>query len=259
MILARSVTRGYPHAASATAMTWLHENTDWDVGYIIKPYCVAVGRSEAVREALEKDADGLFMWDDDVTFPGERVREMPDAGKDIVAGLVPTWKFGTFHWNCYDLTEEGRWYSQHQFGTRYQEVWGVGAACLYLSRRVLEAADAYPLFEFDTDDIGCVNLFGGEDINFCKKMHRIDIPVHVDSACVCEHIHAVDMTRTMLEADRYADSDTHSRLTRSIAADLGESQRLLPVSEGYRRRRWARRDGYDAQEQVSSRPVPVPS
>lgn len=224
---------------------------EWDVQFHINRFAVDVARCECVAEAREQASDFLIMVDDDV-IGGEDVLRLPEHNAPVVSGLVPSWKLGRFHWATYDLTEDNIYQSiSHDrlaLGTGLRQVYAVGGALLCIRKDVLDMKEADPLFSLDRNADGTMNLFGGEDIMFCRKMHEYNIPVYVDPNILGEHIAPVEMALTMYGADRDggkrdAGVDAQSRMSYQLVADVGEMPFSLPVSDSYRRLQQERQQG----------------
>jgi hypothetical protein len=221
---------------------------EWDISEKVNRFAVDVARCECVVEAREKGVDFLIMVDDDV-MSDERSFTLPNHDVPVVTGLVPTWRMGKFHWATYDLLENGSFVSiahtalRLAKGQALKQVYACGAALLCIRSDVFGDTDMDPLFSLSRHRDGTMELFGGEDIMFCRRMHEHDIPVYLDPTVLGEHISAVDMAATIYSADKEAaraGADTHSRMSFSIVVDAGELPFNLPVSESYRcmRKEW---------------------
>jgi len=233
------VTRGHPIAAAGGHQRYIAQRRpDWDVKTLMQPYCVAVARNTAVKQAREGGYDFLYMIDDDV-IPNSNVVNLVEHNLPVVGGVVPCWKEGTFFWNAFDLEEDGTWHSVGDFVEKgCQVVYGVGTAIMCI--RMKDIAGIAAPFNFMLTPEGTVPYFGGEDIAFCRRCHAKDIPIAIDPTVVGEHCTELELAATM----NYARTHTDYRGTSVISVDTRKHQVSLEVGRDYRGSRWGqRRDG----------------
>lgn len=240
-VMVRCPTRGSLTVGTSAFLRMIQKKRPgWDVREYVCKFAIDVGRSECVAEAKRQEADFLLMVDDDVRSD-ERALTLPEHNVPIVAGMVPTWKLGHFHWAAYDLDNQGVLSSiPHTIHRGLQQVYAVGSALLCIRKDVLSLspADIGPLFSFDKNGDGTMKPLGGEDINFCRKMHTLNIPVYCDTSVLGEHFGAVDMATTMYAADRgesIEGSNPVSRMSFGLVVDTGKLPVSLPRSTSYRR------------------------
>jgi hypothetical protein len=233
-VMLRVPTRGHPHVASAAALSWLQKNTDWDADWHQNKFCVALARNEIVAEARKKQPDFLIMFDDDVA-PPHSVLELPKRNKPVIVGPVLTWKFGRFFFTCHELNEDEEFLSIDKFLPEPMEIYAAGAALMCIRKDVFNLEG--PLFELRLNPDGTLLPFGGEDINFCCKMQERGVPIYADSACMAEHLTEVESLKTVNEANRYASSDSYSRMSSCFVVNTRELPFDLPKDAYMRRRR----------------------
>jgi len=183
---------------------------------IVPGYPVDRVRNLISKRFLESDAEYLLMIDDDVVPPAG-VLDMARHGKDVVAGLcyafIPQ---RGYYAAAYTPPGEGGRYGRVGIGREIEgrgllEIGLAGSACLMVHRRVLERLDP-PYFRTELDDEGTY-IADSEDFSFCRRAREAGFSLWLDTAQVCSHFKALDMSRSVQWAQEYAE--------RQRIADLG--------------------------------------
>lgn len=193
-------------------MQWIRDQRpDWDVATWRNGYSVEVARNEIVKEAHDKGVDYLIMLDDDVVA-SESVLELPDKGKDIVAGISFCWNQGSIFWNAFVVDEKMGLYrsvTDSDFAPDFglKPVYAVGTAIMCLSRKVIDDPRMRPHFQFKLDEWGTLDTFGGEDVQFCAKARRLGYEVWVDPRTQGEHWRAFGLKQTLIRFAAVKDSE----------------------------------------------------
>ena len=141
-------------------------------------------RNKVHNEFLDaKQYDWLFMLDSDVICPPHTVERLLARQLPIVAGYYVS--KSPLKENCpvvYDFLKEDNgffeWTHRAKPGEGLEKVGGVGMGCVMMSREVAEKLGRDPY-----------NMnHGGEDLEMCKKLMELDIPLYVDWNINCSHL-----------------------------------------------------------------------
>ena len=217
------------------------------MGYTCYPYNVAVARNEAFKEARDAFADFLIMIDDDVV-PDKNIVTLPEHDLPVLSGLVPMSKNGLICFNAFDLSAEGIYSSLPGAGEGIRQVYAVGSALICLRMDVLRHMKAP--FNFELDEDGLVDVYGGEDLAFVYKCHAQDIPIYVDTDYVAEHYSKLELGSALVRGNP-------NRTGPSVCAfDASEHLGNLPIGQGYHR---LRRERKSAALRASVHGEPVPA
>ena len=169
-----------------------------------------VARNEIIAQ-LEKD--WLFLMDADQSFAPETLRKLMSWDLPIVSGLYFK-SPGVPYAHCYQYafqtgktptTEDAHYYAPivgpiNNFLMKHKdklvgergafilpstkedliECDGIGAGCILVHRRVLDAIEP-PWFQYNPD------TFIGEDFYFCRKVQAAGFKIFVDPGVVCGH------------------------------------------------------------------------
>jgi hypothetical protein len=133
----------------------------------------------------------MFL-DDDVIPPGDAFYRLARHGLDIVSGLY----YRRHEPVCpvamtIDSQGQPQWVTSWNPPNSLVEVDLVGAGCLIIHRRVLEAMPK-PWFEWEigkeTSTSPKTRNAMSEDFTFCLHAKRAGFKVHLDTSIRCEHI-----------------------------------------------------------------------
>jgi len=131
----------------------------------------------------ETKSDYLMMLDSDILFPPKLVERLMAHKLPIVGGWYKNKKDENHHPCVYDFNYEGEdgvlhWKRKKAPGTGIEKVDGMGAGCWLMRRDVAEKLGEEPY-----------NMHaGGEDLVLSRKLHDLNIPLHVDWSLNLAHI-----------------------------------------------------------------------
>lgn len=141
-----------------------------------------VGARNAVIEgALERDCDGVFWCDDDVTLPPEAISMLVATGEDFVCGVYCQ-RSGNMWPLIARLDPKGE--KKFQWCAEFPKdvlapMDGCGFGCVYTSKKLLQAVG---LGGFDNKD-GC-----SEDLSFALRAKEAGFQLWVLTAVLCGHL-----------------------------------------------------------------------
>lgn len=162
-------------------------------------------RNDAVRGFLATGCEWLFFLDSDMTFAPDALDELlavADAETHPVVGGV-TVSFDprsrVVRPTMYVLADDGVTLRPVAAWTpgKVVRVSATGAACLLIHRSVLETVAAagfsveFPWFDLGRD--GRPNGTG-EDIEFCRRLRALDIPIHVHTGVPFGHLKVIELS-----------------------------------------------------------------
>ncbi len=158
---------------------------------------IAKNRNNLVRSFLASKCDWMWMVDDDMVIPTESLSmlmEVADVEKvPVVSGLafaddrgVPFSTIMVKHPSVDGYIRAGSWPP-----SAVQPVDATGAACLLVHRWVLEKM-GQRFFEYKPSqwfmDQTVNGKDKGEDVVFCERLAKMDIPIHVHTGVKLGHV-----------------------------------------------------------------------
>jgi len=163
---------------------WIRES-DYDVIQIFKQVKPTVSnRNLIVKDFLESDADYLLTIDSD-TVPTSNPLKMIEYDKDIVGGVYPAWKETSYVWLAVRRGDDGEFQQLPKKDREgLVEVDGLGAGCMLIKRKVLEAIKT-PFLDKINEEIG--NRALGHDLYFCERAKKAGFKVYADWGTMCDH------------------------------------------------------------------------
>jgi len=146
---------------------------------------ISDNRNKITAEALASGADWVLYLDDDHVLQTDTLKKLLDADKDVISAHYvrrqpPFWPVimdqelenGSFTWKELDIAERG-----------IQSVAAVGAGCLLVKRKVLEAIPP-PYWT-----LGQIHPSSwGDDLHWCSRVKKAGFEIHVDLENVLPHI-----------------------------------------------------------------------
>lgn len=154
------------------------------------PYDVM--RNAACSDALSAGFQWVLFLDDDVIPPGDVFSRLLRHGQDVVSGLY----YRRQEPICpvamkLDDKGQAQWVTNWSPPDSLLEVDLVGAGCLLIHRRVLEAMPR-PWFEWEIGKSEPAIPRGrgamSEDFTFCMNAKRAGFKIHLDTSIRCEHV-----------------------------------------------------------------------
>lgn len=162
-------------------------------------------RNDIVQRFLDETSLGwLFLLDSDMTFAPDALDALLAAAhvteRPVVGGITVSWDPPTrrIFPTMYRRDDDGvlrpvlGWVPGGLL-----PVDATGAACLLIHRSVLEALrDAPNSLEFPWFDLGRNGEYGGtgEDLEFCRRVRALDIPIHVHTGVPFGHLKTIELS-----------------------------------------------------------------
>lgn len=171
----------------------------------------------------ETEADWLLFLDADMVFEPDLLDRLVEAADPLERPVVSGLYFGrsedgTPFPQMYALVEAAERPGE-VISARFEdypkglvEVFGAGAGCMLIHRRVLElmrerAAD--PVFPWFQETSAINGRYTSEDLTFCHRVRELGLPVYVDTRIVCGHSKDLVIDEALFEAVRaYRDRPT---------------------------------------------------
>lgn len=147
-------------------------------------------RNEFVSDFLKGNYDYLFMNDDDTLLPPLALDRLLARELDVVSGLYFRRMLPIEPVAFVDDPTAGDTGIRciKEYGTGLMPVDYVGAGCLMISRKVLEAIE-YPWFFWARNDPRVPKKDQiSEDLYFCKKVREAGFQIHLDASIRCLHV-----------------------------------------------------------------------
>lgn len=175
----------------------------WCVFDYVRGYDVASARNMIAVQAQRECADYVFMVDNDVTLPGDALRNLLEIPVDVCLGFYAHRdgdnvyrgrtcicklydEHGNKHFN-YPLESEytdAEVRALRECGVKRELVHGGGMGCALIKTDVFLKID-YPWYSWTHYTNGyCL----GEDLNFCERCRTAGIPIYADPRVTCGHL-----------------------------------------------------------------------
>jgi len=151
---------------------------------------ISYARNMAVKEFLaDKQNTHLLFIDSDMVVPEQAIPIMLNHNKLVVSGWYLS-RTGNQKPMVFNQTKYG-WASLTvediiNNPKRLMQVDAVGAGLLLISRQVFEILNTDEPF-MESTGMQHGNLFTGEDLYFCNKLHEHEIPLYIDNLLFCKH------------------------------------------------------------------------
>lgn len=182
-------------AASVTSMM-VHERSMINGYRIVSGTYVHASRNQLIEESMALNPTHLLFLDSDMVVPEDTCRRLLRHNKDVVSGLYFMRMEPHYPVLRKDLAppKPDDCFLDKRPPNEFCEVSYVGFGCVLVSADVIKKAVAanggkpVKFFSFSNDD-------EGEDIYFCRLMHRLGIPIYVDPTCECGHVGTSVVTR----------------------------------------------------------------
>lgn len=155
------------------------------------------GRAMLVARAMEANATHIMWFDADMKFPDDIISRLVNHNIAVVGVNYPR-KNIEARPTAY-LDDENYvgpvWSGERATGLQQISILGFGA--LLTDMRVFDAIDL-PFFAFEPQAPDFVKTIG-EDVYFCRKLHKAGIPVHIDHdlSKQCAHVGDFEYTNQL--------------------------------------------------------------
>ena len=199
-------------------------------------------RNVILAEARKSEADFIIYGCDDLFLDDATVlKRLPEHDLPIVDCLIPFTRNGHLYWHFYQLTDGGFWFSDNPYGkTGLHQVYSTSIGFCCIRADVFNNTELWPLWEDDINPDGTRRMFGSADTYMCQKLHRANIPIHVDTDIVFDHKKPImvketmDMVRQWAQRIRTDESDLDYALPSRMGAYAQKFGIELPVCDSYR-------------------------
>jgi len=149
-------------------------------------------RNEIAKAAISQNYDYIFFMDTDMVFPSgvlERFIELADNREVVIGGLYNHRKDYRIHAYKWDIDkQEYRSISGHidedfDLNTDLYRVDALGTGCMLIPTSIFSKLE-FPYFQYKYED----GKRWSEDMYFCRKLNKLNIPIYVDTNTVCGHL-----------------------------------------------------------------------
>lgn len=173
---------------------------------------ISTARNDIVRHFLGRDAEWLWMVDTDMVFDPDTLERLvaaadPDTAP-IVGGLCFGIEDGILFPTLYDIGGDENEIEFLRYNIwppdQLMPVFGTGAACLLIHRRVLEVVQAkafstvHPWFQ----EREVMGKAVGEDLTFCMRAQIAGFPVQVHTGIKIGHVKSHVLIAAQYEAQQ---------------------------------------------------------
>lgn len=191
MVLIAVPHTGNIRTTLAQKLIKLNENEEVELFFnSAKP--VDANRCEIVKHFLdETDHETLLMIDSDI-LPPDNILELLEYDFDIITPVIYSTRDGIPYPVGASLNEE-EGLSMHEGGDEeVVELDGIGTACMFIRREVLEEIDE-PYFKHKRNDDGTLNT--SEDFDFCLRARDLGYTVKMHKGYSCGHIASMNLEK----------------------------------------------------------------
>jgi hypothetical protein len=157
-------------------------------------------RRRLVARAYELDATHILWLDDDMKFPADTIPRLLNHNLPVVAVNYPRKNFIDPKPTAYADFEDfvgPVWTGSKSEGLQQVTVAGMGV--MLTDIRVFEKISP-PIFAFEPQKPDLVQD-SGEDVFFCRELHRLEIPIFIDHdlSKECAHIGDLEFTNMLAQ------------------------------------------------------------
>lgn len=171
----------------------------------IRGYDCATARNKIVQAALDEGVDYVLMVDNDVVLPEDAIINLTDDLKDVCLGYYAhRGEDNLYHGRtciCRLTDESGVRYFNYPLESEYTaedmqlireheiykvQIHGGGMGCAFISADIFRRLE-YPWYDwvnYADSNRGMLS----EDLYFCEKCRKANIPIYTDTRVGCGHI-----------------------------------------------------------------------
>ena len=161
----------------------------------VRGYDCATARNRIAQQTLDENADYVLMVDNDITLPSDALINMLENPKEVCLGYyahrntfnmydgkTSVFRLGEFNYTQMFPAQELCSMRDRQ---EYKiQIHGGGMGCALIKADVFQKI-IYPWFDWvNYQDRGTLS----EDLYFCEKCGKADIPIFTDSRVGCGHL-----------------------------------------------------------------------
>jgi len=194
---------------------WIYESeykAELYFSYINPTYS---NRNTVCKYFLEKTKHTHLLFIDSDTIPFSNPLKMVKHDLDVVGGVYPMWRIDHFEWLAMDEMPDGQ-YKTTSKRKGLVEVDGLGAGCMLIKRKVLEAIKA-PFADLIREN-GTRSL--GHDYYFCKKAKKKGFKVCADWDVLCDHVKQVPLVTMVKALKKVYDEGVKEGKRQSLTEDV---------------------------------------
>ncbi|MBQ6385359.1 MAG: hypothetical protein IJJ38_04235 [Lachnospiraceae bacterium] len=167
----------------------------WCVFDFVRGYDCATARNNIAQQAMNEEADYVFMVDNDVVLPPDALINLLDDAKDVCLGYYPNRNLQNVYDGKTSVCRMGELNYTLQYpslemqalrdtGQFKIQIHGGGMGCAMIRTELFRKL-SYPWFDWvNYADRGILS----EDLFFCEKCGQAGIPVYTDTRVGCGHL-----------------------------------------------------------------------
>ncbi len=177
----------------------------WLVFDFVRGYDVATARNNIAQQTLNEKADYVLMVDNDITLPGDVLKNMLEDPKDVCLGYYAHRNADNLYNGntsvCRLFRQDGKRYYNYPLESEYSaremaefrdqgktkiQIHGGGMGCALIKASVFEQI-SYPWFDwvnYADEHRGMLS----EDLYFCEQCKKKRIPIYTDTRAGCGHL-----------------------------------------------------------------------
>lgn len=177
----------------------------WLVFDFVRGYDVATARNNIAQQTLNEKADYVLMVDNDITLPGDVLKNMLEDPKDVCLGYYAHRNADNLYNGntsvCRLFRPDGKRYYNYPLESEYSaremaefrdqgktkiQIHGGGMGCALIKASVFEQI-SYPWFDwvnYADEHRGMLS----EDLYFCEQCKKKRIPIYTDTRAGCGHL-----------------------------------------------------------------------
>ena len=196
-VFLRVFSTGAPRRLSIELLRALEKaRLGWDVDFHWFKLFTSNPLNELFAQARTTKADFVILLPDDIApaDPAD-LYKMVERNVPVCDALLPVWNTGTLYWNCYHLTPDDVLFSvDHTHMQNVEQVYQTALGMGCYRRDVVDAFAGEAAFVGNEHPDGTLADQGGSDVEFCRELHRRDIPMFVDTTVKVKHFRPVELS-----------------------------------------------------------------
>ena len=175
----------------------------WLVFDFVRGYDCAAARNRIAQQTLDEKADYVLMVDNDITLPGDALRNLLEDPKEVCLGYYAHRDADNLYRGktcvCKLYQPDGEPYFHYPLESEYSgaelkalraegeykvEIHGGGMGCALIRADVFRRIQ-YPWYAWINYNNGCVL---SEDLYFCEECRKAGIKIYTDTRVGCGHL-----------------------------------------------------------------------
>jgi hypothetical protein len=190
-----SILLAIPHAGETVPglemklAKWIYESP-YNIEFRLSQINPTYSNRNAICNYFLKSKHTHLLTIDSDTVPMDNPLKMIERDVDVVGGVYPAWKLDHFYWLATIEQPDGSYETISADKRKGMvEVDGLGAGCMLIKRKVIEALKA-PFADKIRED-GTRSI--GHDYYFCKRAKEKGFKVYADWDILCDHVKQVPL------------------------------------------------------------------